>query len=212
MISGYFKNRRIRKRAMELAHILEHLQSGDIILVHTKNSLIGSIIRKATRSYWNHTALVLTNFSHLPEYKTTIVIEAQDEGVVAHRIGAFLDPNKYDIAIKRVPHLSETEKDMVRHYLLAHIDVQYDVARLFDFFIGIFTGRALTTFSDTSQAVCSSLIQKAFYHAVPEEKKREVIFVRNFKDQNDLEFVSPADIAKSDKAVWIFNPHSHHQI
>lgn len=206
----YFKNRRIKKRALEMTPVLERLQSGDIILVHTKGSLLSAIIRKITKSYWNHTALVLTNFARLPEYKTTIVIEVQDEGVIAHRIGNFLDPNKFDIAFKRVPNLSTTEKDMVRHYLLSHIDTPYDTARLLDILMGFITGRALKKFSNTSQAICSSLIQKAFYNAMPEEKKRGVIFVRNFKDQDDLEFTSPADIARSEKAVWIFNPQNQY--
>jgi hypothetical protein len=206
----YFKNRRIKKRALEMTPVLERLQSGDIMLVHTKGSILSSIIRKVTKSYWNHTALVLTNFARLPEYKTTIVIEVQDEGVIAHRIGNFLDPNKFDIAFKRVPNLSDGEKDMVRHYLLSHIDTPYDTARLFDILLGMLTGNMMAKFTNTKQAVCSSLIQKAFYHAMPEEKKRQVIFIRNFRNADDLEFASPADIARSEKAVWVFNPQNQH--
>jgi len=210
MIFNYLKNRRIRKRALELAHVLAHLESGDIILVHTKGSLLSALIRKLTKSYWNHSALILTNFTHLQEYKTTIIIEAQDEGVIAHRIGAFLDPKKFDIAIKRVPNLNDLEKDMIKHYLLSHIDVPYDTARMMDILLGIFTGKMLLKFSNTHQAICSSLIQWAFYRAMPKEKKRDVIFARDFKNENDLKFILPADIARSDKAVWIYNPHNYH--
>lgn len=210
MIFNYLKNRRIKKRAAELTDVLGNLQSGDILLVHTKRSLLSAIIRKLTKSYWNHSALVLTNFSHLQEYKTTIVIEAQDDGVIAHRIGAFLDPKKFDIAIKRVPFLNAVEQDMVKHYLLAHIDVPYDTTRLVNVLLGLFFGRTYAQLTNTRQVICTSLIQKAFYEAVPAERKHEVIFVNNFKSEDDLEVASPADIARSDKAVWIYNPHNHH--
>jgi hypothetical protein len=211
MILGYFKKRRIKKRALELAHTLESLQSGDILMIHTKNCLFSTLIRKLTKSYWNHTALVLTNFAHLPEEKTTVVIEVQDGSVIAHRLGIYLDPHQFDLAVKRVPQLNDTEKDKVKHYLLSHIDVPFDSARLFDFLIGIFiTGKAAVKFSDTNQVICSSLIQKAFYNAMPEEKKQEVIFAPDFKSEDDLDFVSPADISRSEKAVWIFNPQNQH--
>ena len=207
---GYFKNRRIKKRAAELAHVLKELHCGDILLLHTKSSIIGALIRKFTKSYWNHTALVLTNFSHLPEYKTTVVIEAQDDGVMAHRIGMFLDPKKYDIAVKRVLFLDDTEQDMVKHYLLSHIDVPYDSARIFNILAGMFIGKTYSQLMNTRQVICSSLIQKAFYYAVPAEKKSEVVFVPKFKSETDLELTSPADIARSDKAAWIYNPRGHH--
>jgi hypothetical protein len=99
---------------------------------------------------------------------------------------------------------------MVRHYLLAHIDTPYDTARLFDMLLGMLTGNMMAKFTNTKQAVCSSLIQKAFYHAMPEEKKQDVIFVRKFRNADDLEFASPADIARSEKAVWVFNPQNLH--
>lgn len=210
MIFNYLKNRRIKKRAAELTDVLGNLQSGDILLVHTKGSLLSAIIRKLTKSYWNHSALVLTNFSHLQEYKTTIVIEAQDDGVIAHRIGAFLDPKKFDIAIKRVPFLNAVEQDMVKHYLLAHIDVPYDTTRLVNVLLGLLIGKTYTQLTNTRQVICTSLIQKAFYEAMPTGRKHEVIFVNNFKSEDDLEVASPADIARSDKAVWIYNPHNHH--
>ena len=177
-------------------------------MVHTRGSILSALIRKILKSYWNHTALVLTNFSRLPEYKTTVVIEVQDEGVIVHRISAFLDPDKFDIGIKRVPNLKAAEKDMIRHYLLSHIDTPYDTARLLDMLIGMLMGDIMTKFSNTKQAICSSLIQKAFYYAVPEEKKQDVVFLRDFKNESELEFVSPADIARSDKAAWIYNPHN----
>jgi hypothetical protein len=98
---------------------------------------------------------------------------------------------------------------MIKHYLLSHIDAPYDTARLLNILLGIFIGRTLDQLNHTHQVICSSLIQKAFYHAVAIERRPNVIFAQNFKDEKDLEFVSPADIARSEKAVWIYNPCSH---
>ena len=56
----------------------DKIKRGDILLVHTKRSLTSWLIRKFTRSYWNHVGLFVSKDNQWPKW----VIEALGEGIV----------------------------------------------------------------------------------------------------------------------------------
>ncbi len=112
------------------------LKRADIILTHSKGSLLGWLIRFGTKSYWNHAALVYVIRNQGQGYDTTFIIESGNAGIDIHNIGHYLQkPKKYDIGVKRL------EKDWfqndsqtgglrfrrrVRGFALSEIDDKYN--------------------------------------------------------------------------------------
>ena len=47
---------------------LDKIKRGDILLVHTKRSLTSWLIRKFTRSYWNHVGLFVSKDDQWPKW------------------------------------------------------------------------------------------------------------------------------------------------
>ncbi len=88
------------------------LEAADIILIHTKRSLWGWIIRRGTHCYWNHALMVHSPGSPKQGYKDTLVIDAKTGGTIEmDRLRKYLErKDKYDVAIKRL------ELDWFRKY------------------------------------------------------------------------------------------------
>ncbi len=114
------------------------LRRVDIVLVrHKREWLLSPIIRFATRSYWNHVALVYV-IPHSDEgYDNTFIIDSGRGGVDVHNIRRYLDsPRQYDIGIKRVKAewFSGEEgleiRRRIRGLLLNEIDAHFDVSTL----------------------------------------------------------------------------------
>lgn len=112
------------------------LRRVDIILTHSKGSLLGWLIRFGTRSYWNHTAMVYVIRNPQQGYDTTFIIESGGAGIDIHNIGYYLQkPKKADLGIKRLEvdwfqDDSETGglrfRKRVRGFALSEIDDKYD--------------------------------------------------------------------------------------
>ena len=81
-----------------------NLRDADVLLVHTKRSLWGWIIRFGTRCYWNHALMVCSTGDKVRGYDSTLVIDAKTSGaVVIKRVSEYLNRlGKYDIAVKRL--------------------------------------------------------------------------------------------------------------
>ncbi|UCD29877.1 MAG: hypothetical protein JSV03_05200, partial [Planctomycetota bacterium] len=80
------------------------LEAADIILIHTKRSLWGWIIRRGTHCYWNHALMVHSPGSLGQGYKDTVVVDAKTGGTIEmDRLRRYLErKGKYDVAIKRL--------------------------------------------------------------------------------------------------------------
>ena len=79
------------------------LEAADILLVHTKRSLWGWIIRRGTHCYWNHALMVYSPGSPDRGYSDTLVVDAKTGGTIEmDRLRKYLQKkDKYDVAVKR---------------------------------------------------------------------------------------------------------------
>jgi hypothetical protein len=80
------------------------LKAADILLIHTKRSLWGWIIRFGTRCYWNHALIVCRVENPEQSYHNTIVVDPKTDGrIEMDCISKYLGRlNKYDVAVKRL--------------------------------------------------------------------------------------------------------------
>ena len=123
------------------------LKRADILLSHTKRSLLSRLIRFGTDCYWNHALMIYTIRSLKQGYDSTFIIESGGAGIDIHNITCyFKKPEKYDVAVKRFEtdwfkDDSETGglryRKRVRGFALKEIDDKYnhrlilDIARRF---------------------------------------------------------------------------------
>ncbi len=84
-------------------------EAADVLLVHTKHSLWGWLIRAGTHCYWNH-ALMVCRTGKRGGSQDTLVVDARSDGsIMIGPVGIYLDrPGKYDVAVMRleIGHLS----------------------------------------------------------------------------------------------------------
>ncbi|MBI2038182.1 MAG: hypothetical protein HYT15_04665 [Candidatus Magasanikbacteria bacterium] len=200
--------RQLRQEAF--AKIEPQLQVADIILSREKNWL-SRAIREATGSYWSHVSIVFA----IPDkhFNNTLLISAERTGIEIHRIQKYTkDFDYYDLGVKRIPGLSEKTREMVLSYVLNNVDLPYDYGRLFGLFIDYLGNRFLgkkiiNPVCNENAFICSAFIQKAFYNVLPDNKKDSVVFRDRKISKFFLEEVTPADIARSKKCDWLYNPH-----
>lgn len=79
------------------------LKAADILLVHTKHSVWGWIVRFGTHCYWNH-ALIVCSVGDIKEgLDNTLVVDAKTNGsIVITNMNEYLRrTDKYDVAVKR---------------------------------------------------------------------------------------------------------------
>lgn len=204
----------------KLEQTLKKLQIGDIILVHTQRP-ISEWIRRATKSYWSHVALVFDVPHEGGLGHDHLIIEATDDGIQLHRLSSYLnDPWKYKLGIKRVKNLTEEERHRFRGFFLDAVDTPYDFTRLKAFFLLVFlnkatkkdyTGYFARRKIDPHRFICTTFAQRAYYLAVPPEKKPKVLFrghEKNIGFLEQMEFIAPKDIASSPAAEWLYNPRT----
>lgn len=192
------------------------IQLADIILTRDERSVLSWGIRKVTNSYWNHAVMVFFVPNEKLLFNNVLVVGAELHGIEVHRIQRYTHHFDYmDIGIKRVPGLAEHIRERILSYVFNNVDIPYDYTRLVGFLLHSvenFFRRGdahLRKFLINRDAfICSSFIQKAFYGAVPPEKKHRVIFKNEFDAVSSLEEVTPADIAQSNNCRWIYNEHS----
>jgi hypothetical protein len=80
------------------------LEPADILLIHTKRSLWGWLIRFSTHCYWNHALMVCAVEKTDPSYSATFVIDPKTSGSIEWNcVTQYLDRlKKYDVAVKRL--------------------------------------------------------------------------------------------------------------
>ena len=115
------------------------LKRADILLTHSKGSLLGWLIRFGTKSYWNHAAMVFVLRSPEQGYDTTFIIESGGGGIDVHNIKRYFEnPSGVDVAVKRLERDWFQDDDMgglatrkrVRGFALQEIDDKYDYRTL----------------------------------------------------------------------------------
>lgn len=195
---------------------LPPLLTGDIVLIrHKKGGLSRFLLRKMTRSYWDHVALVLFTRSSRYGYTSDIIIESIQHsllksyrrGAEIHRLEKYLmEPDKYDIGIKRFPWLKKPMRRRVRAFVLTNIDTPYYPLNAMKFFLGWISAGMREWILARQRFSCSGLVQKAFYEAVEWKDRSRVIF-RNvgYTPIQLQDITSPADIGDSVKCKWIYN-------
>ncbi len=95
------------------------LQLVDIILVRTKGTFIGWAIRKLTKSYWDHVALVFAVPNPKLQFYNYLVIEANRKGLEVHRIQEYTKNFRhYDIGVKRVHGMDDATSERVLAFML----------------------------------------------------------------------------------------------
>ncbi len=112
------------------------LKRVDVLLTHTKGSLLGWLIRFGTRSYWNHAAMVYVLWDPSQGYESTFIIESGGAGIDIHNISHYLErPGRADVGIKRLdrpwfqddrPQGGLNFQRRIRGFALEEIDDSYD--------------------------------------------------------------------------------------
>jgi cell wall-associated NlpC family hydrolase len=181
----------------------DKIKRGDILLVHTKGSLISWLIRKFTKSYWNHVGIFVSKDNQWPKW----VIEALGEGIVARPFeikyvkvirgdrGKVLQINpskKFRIAIVRVKDLSYEQRKQISNkaYQWALEERRYDYLLLIiGMILHLLTFRILKPgwLNIKTRFICSELIATAF---------NEIAGI-SFGKYTASGYVTPSDIAKA---------------
>jgi hypothetical protein len=209
-----------KKQISSLEHIrgkLPPLKEADIVLIRHKKvkgsflrTLLRITLRKITKSYWDHTALVLFPKNPQKGYFYNQIIEAVDpRGIEIHKLDKYLkNPEIYDIGVKRIPGLNMDTRKRIIAFMLMNVDAPYYRLKLRRFLLAIFSRKFSEKLLGRQRFCCSGFVQKAFYEAANWDQREKIIFKKEFLSPIELqETTTPADIARSDKAVWIYNEH-----
>ncbi|OGH90153.1 MAG: hypothetical protein A2469_03975 [Candidatus Magasanikbacteria bacterium RIFOXYC2_FULL_40_16] len=188
--------------------ILPQLDQADIVLIRTKHNFLRHCLRKATKSYWDHVALILFPKNLEKGHFYDLIVESLNpRGVEIHKLEKYLtNPKKYDVGIKRIKNLNEKEKKETIEFMLMNIDAPYyKLSRIRFFFASLNEdlGRWLLRKQRYS---CTGLVQKSFYEAASAEEKAKFTFRNDYSSPFELqESTTPADIANSENTVWLYN-------
>jgi hypothetical protein len=157
----------------------DKIKRGDILLVHTRRSFISSLIRKFTKSYWNHVGVFVSKDNQWPKW----VIEALPGGIVGRpfelkyvkvirgdrgRVLEIKPSKKFRIAIARAKDLSYDQRKQISNkaYQWALEERGYDFLLLIlGMILHLITFRAFKPrwLNIKSRFICSELIATAFY-------------------------------------------------
>jgi len=199
---------------------VKRLKVGNIILFKRKKGLLQYLIRKASGSYWTHTALVfqVSKISAFPP--SVLIVEASQTGIEVHRLETYLNQlHLYDIGFKRMNDLTGEERERFRGFFLDAVDTPYDRRRLRAYFLHHYferlTGKNYSHWVtketvNPNNYLCTTFAQRAYYLAVAPKKRPDVLFRPMRPDMNfieRMEFITPGDVASSENTTWLFNPH-----
>ncbi len=197
--------------------LVPNLQVGDIMLV--QNILpISNVVRSFTGSYWSHAGMVFEIMHPDAENRIALVIEAQDNGIEIHRLRIYANQLGIQrLGFKRVPGLTDEQREKIRSFFIQNIDVPYDYGRIYSFVFGtLFAKIFKKDISDfvtrkgvsLENFVCSTFVQRAFYLALPPGERDRAVFRKGsgLNLLEKLEVCTPSDIAHSANAEWLWNP------
>ena len=88
-----------------MAELVENnkLRRADILLIHSKGSLWGWLIRLGTRCYWNHAFIIYMVKDTDQGYDKALIIDPEMGSIHMDNIAHYFENlNRYDVAIKRL--------------------------------------------------------------------------------------------------------------
>ena len=164
------------------------IERGDILLVHSRFNLVGWLIRKITKSYWNHVAWAVSH---------DIVIESISSGVQLSPVTKYKyeDP-KYVRVLRFYPdHITREQIDMSLAVATTHIGDKYDFPKILQLLWLMIIGmrRELDLKDIDSRFICSELVAEPLYR----------IAKFQFVDDVPYENIIPKDIDRSRKLFSI---------
>ncbi len=78
------------------------LRTADVLLMHTRRSPRASLIRRTTRSYWNHALLIQVATGGGAGPDRTLIVDPKMSGLEVDEVAYYLrKPDRYDAAVKR---------------------------------------------------------------------------------------------------------------
>lgn len=188
--------------------ILPPLKQTDIVLIRIKKNFLRYLLRKVTNSYWDHVALILFPKNNNKKHFYDLIIESvKPNGVEIHKLEKYLTkPEKYDIGIKRIPHLSEINRRRVINFALLNIDTPYYNLSRIKFFLAYISKGFKKKLLKKQRYSCTGLVQKALYGAANMDTKDKFFFRADHLSPIEMEEITtPADIANSKNSKWIYN-------
>lgn len=209
-----------KKPARSLKEAVNGLEVGDLVLFHKRTGLFQRMIRRASgNAFWNHSAMVF-DVIEVGGKKEVILIEALDKGIEIHRLDRYTNNERdYVLGFKRLPGLTEPQKERIRGFFLDAVDTPYDfvtaLSWLFKQPVLKVLGMRVKDFLerlaiDPTLYVCTSFSQRAFYLALPPNERDRAFFISDHKETMDLNFlfrmvdIAPIDIARSKNTVWLW--------
>lgn len=187
---------------------LPKLQAADIVLIHTKKSLLRYFVRRVTKSYWDHVAMVLfPRDIQKGRYYNQIIEAADPGGVEIHKLDKYLkNPEKYEIGIKRMSSISVETRKRITAFMLMNVDAPYYKLSLFRFVLATISKTFSENLLGRQRFCCSGFVQRAFYEAANWDEREKLIFRTEYLSPMELQDITtPADVAKSARGVWIYN-------
>ena len=187
---------------------LPWLKPGDIILVHTKKDIGRAIYRKVTKSYWNHTAMVLypKGFSGAEK---DLYIESIGGRIRIHTLNYMLNnPDRYDIGIKRIPHLSLPIERRIIAFALLSLDIKTTRHRFMGtkFVLGLLFPSLKQWLLHGSYRSSTSFVQTTLYEAVDWKDKERISLTEYLSSPLETEtWLTPQEISESNHCEWIYN-------
>lgn len=201
---------RQKQKQQEWEKLMRKLKVADVVLIHTERAFVSRIIRRRTKSYWNHSALIFTDGDRLPS--GPLIVEAATYGIEIHQLKKYLNrPDKYDIGVMRFEGLTdEKRKELVHSFILEHIDTPYDFSRVallfFEKFIHPLSQklyqRLAIRFTHKKLFVCSTFIHSAFDYIVGKDAHHSDNLL---KESHMHHYATPADLVHGGRFMWIYN-------
>lgn len=115
-----------------------YLEASDILLMRQRSSWFARLNRIFTRSYFSKAALVFLVPHRQQDFNSTFLIEATFSGVDLTDLASFFaaKERRYVVAVKRleVPWFEQEERNLVRGFMLRHVQAGYDYGQLFENF------------------------------------------------------------------------------
>lgn len=193
----------------EIIH-LPKLRPGDIVLVRTKKDIGRAIFRTVTKGYWNHTAMVLYPEGFLGAQKN-LYVESIHGQIRVHTLDYLLSrPDRYDIGIKRIPRLSEKTERRIVAYALLSVDVHTSRHRFIGtkFILGILFPSLKNWLLKGSYRSSTSFVQTTLSAAVDWKDRSRVSLGEHLISPLETDiYLTPKEIAQSEKCEWIYNKH-----